>query len=201
VKNLNAIGLNVLRLSGGFQTLLDEAQRTVKNFDERTALSADILADIRAVTQPLAMRSETLVKDISGSAGQLNKVLTEVREVVRAFGRENGTVQKLLTDPNVYQNLDAAAASLARVMARADKIAKDLEVFADKVARRPELIGVGGAIRPSTGLKESPFAPVPPDLPSYRPDWPPALPARPSGPEWLEPARSSAPVQGYPVRK
>ena len=200
VKNLNAIGLNVLRLSGGFQTLLDEAQRTIKNFDERTALSADILADIRAVTQPLAMRSETLVKDIADSAGQLNKVLTDVREVVRAFGRENGTVQKLLTDPEVYHNLDAAAASLARVMARADKIAKDLEVFADKVARRPELIGIGGAIRPSTGLKESPFAPVPHDLPSYRPDWPPAIPARSKGPEWLEPAGTPPPVQGYPVR-
>ncbi|MDB5313943.1 MAG: hypothetical protein JWO38_8145 [Gemmataceae bacterium] len=204
LKNLNAIGANILRVSAGFQTLLDEAERTVKNFDQRTALTADVLADIRAITKPIAERSETLVKDVAESAGQLNKVLTEVREVVRAFARENGTVQKLLTDPNVYNSLDAAAVSLARVLARADKIAKDLEVFADKVARRPELIGVGGALKPSSGLKESPFAPVPRDLPSYRPDWPPALPARPStgpgaaaeGGAW----RPGSPIQGYPPR-
>lgn len=209
VKNMNLIGINILKISGGFQTLLDEAERTVKNFDQRTALSADILADIRAVTKPLAERSETLVKDVSDSAGQLNKILTEVREVVRAFARENGTVQKLLTDQNLYNNLDAAALELARVLARAEKIAKDLEVFADKVARRPELIGVGGAIRPSTGLKESPFAPTPGNLPSYRPDWPPAIPARPQTgtPESLTlPAPAGggssrpAPVQGYPLQ-
>jgi ABC-type transporter Mla subunit MlaD len=211
VRNLNMIGANVLKLSAGFQTLLDEAERTVKNFDRRTALTADILSDIRTITRPLAERSELLVRDVAESAGSLNKVLTEVREVVRAFGRENGPVQKLLTDPNMANNLDAAAAALARVLMRADKISKDLEVFADKVARRPELIGVGGALRPSTGLKESPFAPsspVPPGLPAYRPDWPPAIPARPgTGPAWLEPTpqadpnwRPGAPVQGYSVQ-
>src|SRR5439155_1784196 len=169
VKNLNAIGVNVLKLSAGFQSLLDEAERTVKNFDKRTALTADILMDLRTISKPIAERSEIMVRDVAESAGQLNKVLTEVREVIRMFARENGTVQKLLSDPNMANNLEAAAASLAKVLARANKIAADLEVFADKVARRPELIGVGGALRPSTGLKESPFAPVPRDLPSYRP--------------------------------
>jgi len=150
-----------------------------------------------------------MVRDISESAGQLNKVLTEVREVMRVFARENGTIQKLLTEPGVYNNLDAAAAALAKVLIRADQIGKDLEVFSDKVARRPELIGVGGALRPSTGLKESPFAPVPRGMPSYRPDWPPAIPARPgTGPAWIEPSppsqstpwRPGESVPGYPVR-
>jgi phospholipid/cholesterol/gamma-HCH transport system substrate-binding protein len=208
IKNLNGVGANVLKLSAGFQNLLDEAERTIKNFDTRTVLTADVLADIRTITKPLAARSEIMVRDISESAGQLNRVLTEVREVMRVFARENGTIQKLLTEPGVYNNLDAAAAALAKVLIRADKIGKDLEVFSDKVARRPELIGVGGALRPSTGFKESPFAPVPRDMPSYRPDWPPAIPARPgTGPAWLEPSppretqwRPGEPVPGYPVR-
>lgn len=187
VKNLNGIGVTILRLAGGFQGLLDEAQKTVQNFDQRTAPVGTILTDIRAVTQPLAQRSQAVVQDVAESAASLNKVLTEVREVVRAFGRENGTVQKLLTDEGLYKNLEAASCELARVLARADTIAKDLEVFADKVARRPELIGVGGAIRPSSGLKDSPFAPLPPGLPSYRPDWPPAIPAKPGAVQGLPP--------------
>ena len=100
----------------------------------------------------------------------------------------------------MYQNLDAAAGSLARVMARSEKIARDLEVFADKVARRPELIGVGGALRPSAGLKESPFAPVPRDLPSYRPEWPPAIPARPDLQRHETRWRPGEPILGQPVR-
>jgi hypothetical protein len=33
---------------------------------------------------------------------------------------------------------------------------RSADVFADKIARRPELIGVGGALHPSSGLKELP---------------------------------------------
>lgn len=196
-KNLTAIVFNVLKLSGAFQRLLDEAEVTVKNFDRRTALTADVLADVRKLTKPLGDRSEALVKDVADSAGQLNKVLAEVREVVRAFGRGDGTAQKLLSDPALYHNLDAASVALARVLTRADKIAKDLEVFADKVARRPELIGVGGAVRPSSGLKDSPFAPTP-GVPSYRPDWPPALPARPPATpaDILQPPVATPPGEG-----
>ena len=105
----------------------------------------------------------------------------DYRRAVEVCQREiehRPSVEAYLHLTYVYQSIDAAAASLARVLARTEKIARDLEVFADKVARRPELIGVGGAIRGSSGLKDSPLAP----LPSYRPDWPPAIPAsRPGG--------------------
>jgi phospholipid/cholesterol/gamma-HCH transport system substrate-binding protein len=200
VKNLNAVSGNVLKLSATFQDVLEDADKAVRNFDRRTELTADILSDIRGITKPLAARSDAVVRDIADSAGALSKVLVEVREVVRAFGRENGTIQKLLTEPGVYQNLDAAASSLAKVLARADKVGRDLEVFADKVARRPELIGVGGALRPSAGLKESPFAPMPRDLPSYRPEWPPAIPARPETPHDETHWRPGEPIPGRPVR-
>ena len=139
-----------------------------------------------------ALKSESLIMSVTESAEQLNKALVEVRGLLQTFGRGNGTIQRLLTDPTVYQNLDAAAGSLARVMGRAEKISRDLEVFSDKIARRPELIGVGGAFRPSSGLKDLPGS----SLPAYRTDWPPAEPARPrDGAQWIPP-----PVQGYPPR-
>jgi len=200
IKNLNTVSGTVVKLSAGFDRVLIETEKTIKNFDTRTAPIGDILNDVRTISKPLAAKSETLVRDVSESAAHLAKVLAEVREMVRVFGRENGSIQKLLTEPGVYNNLDAAAASLAKVLARADKIGKDLEVFADKVARRPELIGVGGALRPNTGLKESPFAPVPRDLPSYRPEWPPAIPARPGLEHHDAQWRPGEPILGQPVR-
>ncbi|WP_145238995.1 MlaD family protein [Urbifossiella limnaea] len=194
LKNLNAIGLNILKVSGGLQAVLDETEKTIRNFDTRTSAVPDAITELRGVVRPFAARSEALTKDVAETAASLNAVLTDVRGVVQAFARENGTAQRLLTDPTLFNNVDAAAASLARVLARAERIAGDLEVFADKVARRPELIGVGGAVRPSSGLKDSPFAPtpVPPGLPAYRPDWPPAVPATRPAPDG-----GRGPVQGY----
>jgi phospholipid/cholesterol/gamma-HCH transport system substrate-binding protein len=38
---------------------------------------------------------------------------------------------------------------------RLDRALRDVEIFADKLARHPELLGIGGAIRPSSGVKET----------------------------------------------
>jgi phospholipid/cholesterol/gamma-HCH transport system substrate-binding protein len=38
-------------------------------------------------------------------------------------------------------------------MKNLDLVMKDLRVFSDKIARHPELIGAGGALRGSSGLK------------------------------------------------
>ncbi len=190
LKNLNTVSANVMKFANSLGTFLDTAEKTVKNIDMRVTEVGAIVADVRAVTMPLAARAESLVKSVVDSAGQLSKMLAEIRGVVGTFAKENGTIQQLLTDPGVYRNLDDAAGSLARILTRAEKITRDLEVFADKVARRPELIGVGGAIRPSAGLKELP------GVPSFRPDWPPAASSRPfASPAWLEP-RQLPPVQG-----
>ena len=58
-----------------------------------------VVGDVRAVTRPLAARSEGLVKSVADSADELSKLIAEVRGVVGAFAKENGTVQKLITDP------------------------------------------------------------------------------------------------------
>jgi ABC-type transporter Mla subunit MlaD len=194
LKNLNAVSANVIKFAVSLNTVLDSADKTLKNIDAQVTQAGLVVGDIRAVTKPLATRAENMVKSVADSADELSKLIVEVRGVVGAFAKEDGTVQKLLTDPGVYRNLDDAAASLARILARSEKITRDLEVFADKVARRPELIGVGGALRPSAGLKELPGAP------SYRADWPPASSARPfAGPYWLPPPQDGPPppVQGY----
>jgi phospholipid/cholesterol/gamma-HCH transport system substrate-binding protein len=194
LKNANSVAVAIVKITTTLTTMLDAAEKALKNIDTQVTAAGGVIGDIRAVTRPLAAKSESLVANVTDTAEQLSKAIGEVRVLLRMFGKENGTIQKLLTDPALYQNIDDAAGSLARIMARAEKITRDLEVFADKIARRPELIGVGGALRPSSGLKDLPGT----ALPSYRPDWPPAAGAPP---HWLQQSNPNPPaVQGYPPR-
>lgn len=201
LKNINGVAVYVVKISSSFTTLLDTAEKTLKNVDTQVSGIGGLVGDVRAITRPLAARSEAITNSVIESAEVLSKTLAEIRILTQSLTGGNGSLQKLLSDPKVYQNLDDAAASLARVLARGEKISRDLEVFADKIARRPELIGVGGAIRPSSGLKEAPTA----GLPSYRPDWPPSLSARDEPSFLLPPARPAheqqplPPVQGYVI--
>lgn len=182
LKNLNTVSGSIVKFVATLGSALDQAEKTLKNVDTQVSQVGLVVGDIRAVTLPLSTRAEGLVKSVVDSADDLSKLLKEIRAVTGAFAKEDGAIQQLLTDPSLYRNIDDAAASLARIMTRAEKITRDLEVFSDKIARRPELIGVGGALRPSAGLKDLPGAP------SYRHDWPPASGAKSfSGPTWLQP--------------
>ena len=58
--------------------------------------------------------------------------------------------------PSLYQNLSDTTLMLTRLMPRVERILRDVEVFADKIARHPESLGLRGAVSPDSGLKEAP---------------------------------------------
>lgn len=181
LKNLQASSDDLTKSIRLAAIVFDQAEKTLKDFNARAAQSEAVIRNLELATRPLAENAEPIVKNVSVAADQLAKTLVEVRETLRMVNRGDGTLQKAIADPSLYNNLNEAAASLARTLMRAEKVAQDLQVFADKIARRPETIGLGGAVRPSAGLKESPTAPSPtaplppvspvtgPPVPAYRP--------------------------------
>ncbi len=178
---------------------LDAGEKTLKELNarmpqvERTLAAAEnamknaegAIKNIETATKPIAENADQIVKNVNLTADQLAKTLVEVRETLRTLNRADGTLQKLIADPMLYNQVNDAAVSLTRTLLRAEKIAADLQVFADKIARRPESLGIGGAIRPNAGLKEAPSSnpherpilptplsgvpPAGPVVPSYRP--------------------------------
>ena len=117
-----------------------------------------MLTNLNQATQPFAERGERILRNLDTSVEQLSRVLGGVAEALGAARprRRGRTVQKFFTDPSLYNNLNDAACMITKVMPRVDRILRDVEVFADKIARHPETIGIGGAVRPSAGLKEGP---------------------------------------------
>jgi phospholipid/cholesterol/gamma-HCH transport system substrate-binding protein len=152
--------------------LVDRAETTLKEINARIAEAKGVFTNLEKATKPIADNAEPVMKNIASAADQLSKTLAEANKVIAALNRSDGTLAKVLNDPALYNSLVDATASLNRTLIRAEKIAKDLEVFADKVARKPETIGIGGVVRPSTGLKEAPSAPLAPGTP-----FPPQYPA------------------------
>ncbi|HVK17825.1 MAG TPA: MlaD family protein [Fimbriiglobus sp.] len=141
--------------------VLDNAEKTVKEFNLRAVQSEKALANIERATRPFAENAEPFQRDVAETVKNLNAVSADLSRTLRVLTQSEGTVQKLISDPSLYNNINESAVGVARILARLEKVSRDLEVFADKIARKPETIGVGGALHPSTGLKESPTAPLP----------------------------------------
>jgi phospholipid/cholesterol/gamma-HCH transport system substrate-binding protein len=116
------------------------------------------LKNIEQLTDPLARHSASIVGRLDHSLGNLESLTAELNDFAQLMTNEDGTLRKLAVDPRLYQNLNRSASSLAVLLKNVEPIVRDLRIFSDKVARHPELIGVGGAFRGSSGLKDPPEA-------------------------------------------
>lgn len=166
-RNLAATLKNARTSSERFDTitnntnaLLQESRATIGRVNNEITRTDVVLNNLQQATAPLAEHSGAIVQNLDQGSAHFNSAMTSLQALLPPPGRSNGTLGLLLNDPSLYNNLDAAACMLDRILPRVDRMIKDLDVFADKIARHPEIIGLGGVVHPSTGLKQSPFEPT-----------------------------------------
>jgi phospholipid/cholesterol/gamma-HCH transport system substrate-binding protein len=101
----------------------------------------------------MAERSASVMRNLEESTERLNRAMQDTQQLIKSIQSQNGAVKQFFTDPALYNNLNDAACMATRILPRVDRVLRDLEVFADKIARHPEALGVGGVVRPGSGLK------------------------------------------------
>jgi phospholipid/cholesterol/gamma-HCH transport system substrate-binding protein len=136
--------------------LIKDTRVTVKQVNETLKKADAALEDFQKAMKPFSEKSPSVLKNVDEATENLNKSLKDIRELVQVIARSDGTVQRLISDPALYNNLNDSAVMVTKILPRLDRILRDMEVFSDKLARHPELLGLRGAIVPSIGLKESP---------------------------------------------
>jgi phospholipid/cholesterol/gamma-HCH transport system substrate-binding protein len=139
--------------------LIRDSQVTVKQVGESMKKADQAIDNLQKVIGPISDKSPKILKNLEESTDNLNRTLKDMRELMQVFGRSDGTVQKLLSDPTLYNNVNDSVVMVTKILPRLDRALRDVEVFADKLARHPELLGIGGVVRPSSGLRDSPSMP------------------------------------------
>ncbi len=134
--------------------MVNETRETIAAARISVQRIGENLDNLSRATDPLAEHSRSMVVKLDGSLGQLESLLTELNTFARMVNSEDGSLQRFATDPQLYENLNESAAALSLLVQSLDPVLKDIRIFSDKVARHPELMGVSGAIRPSSGIKE-----------------------------------------------
>jgi phospholipid/cholesterol/gamma-HCH transport system substrate-binding protein len=156
LRNVSAGSKNFESISRNTDALLRDSRETIHRVNDSVTEANKVVANLQQATQPLAERSPAIMKNLEEGSSKFNSTFTNVNQALSSFNQGDGTLQRFLSDPTLYQNLNEAACQITRTLPRVDRILKDMEVFADKIARHPESLGVGGAVRPSAGVKEAP---------------------------------------------
>lgn len=142
--------------------LVNETQRTIAETRGAVASTRQVLdsvnknlVNLTQVTEPVGKRGEQMVAKLDSSLTNLDQLMGELNRFARLVNSKEGSLQKFASDPSLYDNLDRSSQSLAVLLRNVEPVLRDLREFSDKVARNPELLGVGGAVRPSAGLKDA----------------------------------------------
>jgi len=152
-QTVKIIGDRVDSTARNADELMKEGRVVVKRVNETLNRTDEVMANLQTATRPLAEKAPAVMKNLEDSSARINQISYNFAEFSKNLTQGEGTIQKLINDPALYNNINCLAANLNKSMARFDVILRDLELFADKVARHPELLGVSGAVSPSSGIK------------------------------------------------
>jgi phospholipid/cholesterol/gamma-HCH transport system substrate-binding protein len=133
--------------------LLNETRTTLSSVHQVVNRMDTTVATIHNATAPLAQHSDQLVTNLAKSLQNVQSMTRDLASVSRVMNQEDGSLRRLMTDPSMYRNLDHTAASLSALLQNLKPVIADLQVFSDKIARHPELLGVRGVVRGSDGVK------------------------------------------------
>ena len=156
LKNVNKGSQQFDAIAKDTGELIKDTRVTVKQVNETLKKADAAIEDLQKAMKPFGEKGPAILKNVDEATDNLNKTLKDMRELVQVIARSDGTVQRLISDPALYNNLNDTAIMATKIMPRLDRALRDMEIFADKLARHPELLGLRGAIVPSVGLKESP---------------------------------------------
>jgi len=168
VKNLRKGSENIDQMAKNADEALKELASLGKKVNESFHVIEELVSDLKNLIQPFSKRSESLGKSLDEVLEKSANTLVDIRDMVRVIGQADGTFKRFLTDPSIYNNIDKAVFAVSNLTPRIDQILRDVGVFADKLARHPEALGIGGVVRPGSGLKDTPVGPTPIIIPSNR---------------------------------
>ena len=142
------------RTMAAMPAMIESTHRTISSVELAVKKAGENLDNLSQVTDPLAKHSQSMIIKLDRSLSRLDSIMAEMNTFTRALNQGDGSLKKFMSDPELYRNMSRSASSLTVLLNNLEPIARDVRIFSDKIARHPEILGVSGAMKGSSGLKD-----------------------------------------------
>jgi len=133
--------------------LLNDTREAVGHMRQTLDLVDQNLSSVAAFTKPLGERGATIITRLDHTVENIDVLVGQVMRFSEQINNPDGTVGQLLNNPELYNNLSRAAERVDDLTQEIKPLIRDARVFADKIARHPETLGVRGAMERRPGIK------------------------------------------------
>ena len=141
------------------RNMVNNANAMLSSFDGVISSAETNLENLEGLTKPLGDRGEELSAMLTSSIENLDSTLSKASEFVTKATSSDGSLNRLLNDPALYDNVSTVVSNANVVLLRLDQAIKnlrpilyDVRVFTDKIARNPSDL-VGRALQRGPGVK------------------------------------------------
>lgn len=138
---------------------VQKATETLDRFGSVVTSAETNLRNLEGFTEPLGQRGPELSEKLISAVENLDRTLADASNFVTAVTDSRGTLNRLLTDPNLYNQIETGVhnANLTIVefyqrLRELRPVVHNARVFTDKIAREPGRV-ISGAIRPEPIVK------------------------------------------------
>ena len=131
---------------------MDRLFTILENTEKTMVLVDSNLRNLEKFTGPLSKNAEQRIARIDEAIGRLAGLMTHMEAFGKNLTNEQGSLGQLVTNPELYNQLNQAAKNINRLTRQAEPIVRNVNIFTDKIARHPGVI-VRDAVKPGTGVK------------------------------------------------
>ncbi len=135
---------------------LNQMSHTFKSIDETVRGVNESLVNIQSFAQRLDEQGGSMIERLDRSSETLELLMGELLTLTTTLNTQEGTLGRLVRDPELYDNLNETVTNLKDLSRRMRPVIDNATILSDKLARHPELLGVSGALQRSSGTKGVP---------------------------------------------
>lgn len=132
---------------------LAEVRQAVAGMQRTMATADRNLQNIEGLTKPLGERGDEVIRNVERATARIDELFLELGDFTRTLNDSRGSLNRIIEDPELYENLNEAVVNINELSRDLKPIMKDVRAFTDKAARHPEKLGIRGLISPSSGIK------------------------------------------------
>jgi phospholipid/cholesterol/gamma-HCH transport system substrate-binding protein len=118
IRNVKSASDNFDSIAKNVDDVTKEGRTTVRRLNDTLVKTDAVLTDVQKATKPFADRGDRIFRSLDEALDKLSRTLGDVDSLVRAVGESNGTLNKLLTDPSLYNRIDDLLCTVQKALPR-----------------------------------------------------------------------------------
>ena len=135
--------------------VLKDTQATIQQIGSTFSSLDKNMQNLEDLTRALGEHGPGVVAQFDASMKKLDQLSDNLLQFSRLLNSSQGSLGALLRDKDLYQHVDHLAKNLDDLSRDLKPIVHNVWIFTDKIARHPGDLGVRGALKKDSGLKDN----------------------------------------------